>query len=149
MLLKNAVQPTYAVVELSACVLAVYINIDDFGAFASEQQWADRFVEAMVASSITGALFVPIDPRTKGEKLAFMLSNSGCKGLVTADYSLEEVARVRRCATSTAPTSTSATCPRSWAPTAPSIASTWALRTFSMSRASATIRLCTWVMDAL
>jgi crotonobetaine/carnitine-CoA ligase len=54
-----------------------------------------EFVEAMVASSITGALFVPIDPRTKGEKLAFMLSNSGCKGLISADYCLTEIARIR------------------------------------------------------
>ncbi len=54
-----------------------------------------EFVEAMVASSITGALYVPIDPRTKGEKLAYMLSNSGCKGIVCADYCLGELARIR------------------------------------------------------
>ncbi len=54
-----------------------------------------EFVEAMIASSITGALFVPIDPRTKGEKLAFMLSNSGCAGVVTGDYCLAELDAVR------------------------------------------------------
>jgi len=54
-----------------------------------------EFVEAMIAASITGALFVPIDPRTKGEKLAYMLSNSGCVGLITADYCLDALGAVR------------------------------------------------------
>ena len=32
-----------------------------------------EFVETMIAASITGCVFVPIDPRTRGEKLAYML----------------------------------------------------------------------------
>jgi carnitine-CoA ligase len=55
-----------------------------------------EFVESMIAASITGALFVPIDPRTKGEKLTYMLNNSGCAGLVSADYCLSEIDRERR-----------------------------------------------------
>jgi len=31
------------------------------------------FVEAMVGASITGAVFVPIDPRAADDRLAFML----------------------------------------------------------------------------
>jgi crotonobetaine/carnitine-CoA ligase len=54
-----------------------------------------EFVEAMVAASIVGALFVPVDPRTRGEKLAYMLRNSGCVGLLCADYCLGELAAVR------------------------------------------------------
>ena len=50
----------------------------------------------MIAASIAGAVFVPIDPRTRGEKLAFMLRNSGCRGLVCADYCLPRSSR--RCA---------------------------------------------------
>ena len=46
-----------------------------------------EFVEAMIAASITGCVFVPIDPRTRGEKLAFLLRNSGCRGVFCADYS--------------------------------------------------------------
>jgi len=53
------------------------------------------FVEAMVAASITGAVFVPIDPRTRGEKLAYTLRNSGCKAIVTADYNLAQIDAVR------------------------------------------------------
>lgn len=47
-----------------------------------------EFVETMIAGSILGAVMVPIDPRTKGEKLAFMLNDAGCLGIVCADYSL-------------------------------------------------------------
>ena len=55
-----------------------------------------EFVEAMIAASITGALFVPIDPRTRGEKLAFLLREAGCSGIVCADYCLLEIDAVRR-----------------------------------------------------
>jgi crotonobetaine/carnitine-CoA ligase len=54
-----------------------------------------EFVEAMVAASIAGCVFVPIDPRTRGEKLAYALRDSGCRGVVCADYALAEVAAQR------------------------------------------------------
>jgi crotonobetaine/carnitine-CoA ligase len=54
-----------------------------------------EFVEAMIAASISGCVFVPIDPRTRGEKLAYMLRNAGCQGVVCADYSLREVVTAR------------------------------------------------------
>lgn len=55
-----------------------------------------EFVEAMIAASITGTVFVPIDPRTRGEKLAYTLRNSDCRGMVCADYCLASVDAVRR-----------------------------------------------------
>ena len=55
-----------------------------------------EFVETMIAASITGCVFVPIDPRTKGEKLTYMLRNAGCRGVVCADYSLREVIAARQ-----------------------------------------------------
>jgi carnitine-CoA ligase len=55
-----------------------------------------EYVEAMIAASITACVFVPIDPRTRGEKLAYMLRNAGCRGAVCADYCLAEVARARK-----------------------------------------------------
>lgn len=55
-----------------------------------------EFVEAMVAASITGGVFVPIDPRTRGDKLAYMLGNSGCAGIICADYCLAEIDAVRQ-----------------------------------------------------
>ncbi len=54
-----------------------------------------EFVEAMIAASITGCVFVPVDPRTKGQKLAYMLRNANCRGVVCADYGLPEVAAAR------------------------------------------------------
>ena len=54
-----------------------------------------EFVEAMIAASITGTVFVPIDPRTKGEKLAYTLNNAECKGLVAGDYNLAQFDEVR------------------------------------------------------
>ncbi len=50
-----------------------------------------EFVETLIAASITGTVAVPIDPRTKGEKLAFMLSNAGCAGVAGGDYTLPAV----------------------------------------------------------
>jgi len=55
-----------------------------------------EFVETMIAASITGCVFVPIDPRTKGEKLTYMFRNAGCRGVVCADYSLREILDARQ-----------------------------------------------------
>lgn len=54
-----------------------------------------EFVETMIAASITATAFVPIDPRTRGDKLAFMLRDAGCRGVVCADYCLGELDRIR------------------------------------------------------
>jgi carnitine-CoA ligase len=54
-----------------------------------------EFIETMVAASASGCVFVPIDPRTKGAKLAYGLRHSGCRGIVCADYTLAEVLAVR------------------------------------------------------
>lgn len=47
-----------------------------------------EFVDAMIGSSIAGTVFVPIDPRTKGSKLNYMLDYAECKGVIIADYAL-------------------------------------------------------------
>ena len=54
-----------------------------------------EFIESMIAASITGCVFVPIDPRSRGDKLAYTLANSNCKGVVCADYALAQVEAVR------------------------------------------------------
>jgi len=54
-----------------------------------------EFVEAMIAAGLTATVFVPIDPRTRGDKLAFMLELAECKGVIAADYSLGELLQVR------------------------------------------------------
>jgi crotonobetaine/carnitine-CoA ligase len=54
-----------------------------------------EFIETMVAASVSGGVFVPIDPRTKGAKLAYTLRHSECRGVVCADYALAQMAAVR------------------------------------------------------
>jgi crotonobetaine/carnitine-CoA ligase len=49
----------------------------------------------MIGASISGTVFVPIDPRTKGEKLAYTLRNAGCKGMLLADYNLPQLEEIR------------------------------------------------------
>jgi crotonobetaine/carnitine-CoA ligase len=54
-----------------------------------------EFVEAMIGASISGCVFVPIDPRTRGEKLAYMLRDAGCRGVICGDYTLRQVIAAR------------------------------------------------------
>ena len=53
-----------------------------------------EFVDIMVGSSIAGTIFVPIDPRTRGKKLAFMLEHAGCRGAVIGDYALPHLREI-------------------------------------------------------
>jgi crotonobetaine/carnitine-CoA ligase len=59
--------------------------------FAIVMQNHPEFVDLMVASSILGTVFVPIDPRTRGDKLKYMLDFAECKGAFVADYAVAEV----------------------------------------------------------
>ena len=54
-----------------------------------------EFIEAMVAASISGCVFVPIDPRARGDKLAFTLNHANCKGVICADYSHGQLQELR------------------------------------------------------
>jgi len=54
-----------------------------------------EFVEAMIAASLTATVFVPIDARTRGDKLVFMLGHAECRGVIAADYSLDALKEVR------------------------------------------------------
>ncbi len=59
-----------------------------------------EFVELMVAAALLRAVLVPIDPRTKGHKLAFMIANTKATGVIAADYALPHAqAVVDGCAT--------------------------------------------------
>jgi crotonobetaine/carnitine-CoA ligase len=50
-----------------------------------------EFVDLMIASSILGTVLVPIDPRTRGDKLKYMLDFAECSGAFVADYALAAV----------------------------------------------------------
>jgi crotonobetaine/carnitine-CoA ligase len=59
--------------------------------FAIIMQNHPEFVDLMVASTILGTVFVPIDPRTRGDKLRYMLEFAECKGAFAGAYALAEV----------------------------------------------------------
>jgi crotonobetaine/carnitine-CoA ligase len=54
-----------------------------------------EFVDLMLAAALLDLTLVPIDPRTKGDKLIYMLDSVDCRAVVAGDYALAEVARVR------------------------------------------------------
>ncbi len=88
---------TYAQLWRRGCALAhvlVKKGVKAGDRFALVMQNHPEFVEAMVAASILGAVFVPIDPRTKGEKLAYMLDFAECSGAIVADYAWANVAEI-------------------------------------------------------
>jgi carnitine-CoA ligase len=53
-----------------------------------------EFVETMVASGMLGAVFVPVDPRSMGAKLSYMLDFTDCQGAICADYALPSLLSV-------------------------------------------------------
>jgi crotonobetaine/carnitine-CoA ligase len=55
-----------------------------------------EIVEALTGASLMGAVMVPIDPRTRGQKLAFILGDSQCRGVLCADYNRDNVEQVRQ-----------------------------------------------------
>jgi carnitine-CoA ligase len=55
-----------------------------------------EFIETMIGASITGTVSVPIDPRTRGDKLAYTLRHSNCQGVVCADYALRNLTAIRK-----------------------------------------------------
>lgn len=63
-------------------------------AFGIVMQNHPEFVDLMIASSIVGTIFVPIDSRIRGDKLKYMLDFAGCKGAVVADYAMGNVEMV-------------------------------------------------------
>lgn len=62
--------------------------------FAIMMQNHPEFIDAMVGSSLAATVFVPIDPRTRGDKLDYMLRWADCKGVFCADYCLKQVLEV-------------------------------------------------------
>lgn len=53
-----------------------------------------QYIEAYFASAKTGAIFVPLNFRAKGEELAYMIGNAGAKALIAGERYLEIVERI-------------------------------------------------------
>ena len=90
---------TYADLAENGNRLAAWLVAQGMGKgdrFALMARNHPEFVEAMIAASITATICVPVDPRTKADKLAYMLSNAGCSGVVCSDSALDQVVEARR-----------------------------------------------------
>ncbi len=79
--------------KLSAALVARGVTPgDNFGVMLRNHP---EFIEAMASASTLGAAFIPLDPRTKGAKLAYTLNNSESKGIICADYCIQQVMDIR------------------------------------------------------
>jgi crotonobetaine/carnitine-CoA ligase len=89
---------TYRDLWNSGCRLASALRnhgIQRGDRFALIMQNHPEFVEAMIAASIAGAVFVPIDPRTQGAPLAYMLRLAEVRGAIVSDVALPNLVAVR------------------------------------------------------
>lgn len=89
---------TYADLATNANRIAAWIvgrGMQPGDRFALMMRNHPEFVEALIAASTTATIAVPVDPRTRGEKLRFMLANSRCRGIVCADYNVLAAAGAR------------------------------------------------------
>ena len=53
-----------------------------------------EFIYSLLAATTIGAVAVPVDPRVRGDRLAFMINNSGAKAIVGTGICIEEIKRV-------------------------------------------------------
>ncbi|MGC9325676.1 MAG: AMP-binding protein [Desulfomonilia bacterium] len=52
------------------------------------------FVYALLAGTTIGAIMIPIDPRSRGDRLKFFFKNSGAKAAIVSDECLEQLSEV-------------------------------------------------------
>jgi len=55
-----------------------------------------EFLYSLAAALSLGAIVVPIDPRSKGAKLAFQINNTQCKGIIVSDEFLENIREIEK-----------------------------------------------------
>ncbi len=53
-----------------------------------------EFAYCILAGTTVGAIMVPVDPRSRGDRLKFLLSNSNAKAVIASDECLEQIAEV-------------------------------------------------------
>ncbi|WP_424658787.1 AMP-binding protein, partial [Desulfofundulus sp.] len=80
---------TYKDIFVNGCKMARVLKDNGIGpgdTFAVLMRNHPEFVYALWAASATGAVLVPIDPRSRGDKLRYQLENSRARGIfVTAE----------------------------------------------------------------
>jgi len=53
-----------------------------------------EFVYSLLAGTTIGAIMIPIDPRSRGERLKFFFKNSGAKAAIISDECLEQLSEI-------------------------------------------------------
>ena len=73
----------------------IELGVERGDRFALMMRNHPEYVESMAAASLSASVFVPIDPRTRGDKLAYFMENAGCRGMICADYCMPALAEIR------------------------------------------------------
>ena len=76
---------TYKDLLLNGCKVARALQRADIGKgdrFSLVMRNHPEFVYTLLAASLTGAVVVPIDPRSKGNKLSYQIRDSNSKGII-------------------------------------------------------------------
>ncbi|MFZ5645094.1 MAG: AMP-binding protein [Bacillota bacterium] len=90
---------TYKDIFINGCKIARVLKNNGIGKgdkFALLMGNQPEFVYAFWAASATGAVLVPIDPRSKGDKLIYQLENSNAKGIFVAANLMDEIETVMK-----------------------------------------------------
>lgn len=84
---------TYKDLFLNGCRIAKALQASGIGKgdrFSLVMRNHPEFIYTMLAASMTGAVVVPIDPRSKGSKLTYQIQDSHSKGIIyTSEFSDE------------------------------------------------------------
>jgi len=88
---------SFAQLRRNARALAAWLQAQGVGEgcrFALMMHNHPEFVEGMVAAALIGAVFVPIDPRSRGDKLAYMLDFVECRVVIAGGYAVPAICEV-------------------------------------------------------
>jgi crotonobetaine/carnitine-CoA ligase len=98
---ENGLQPdeilTYESIVQKGRKLALELSnkgIRKGDVFALVMRNHPEFVYSMYAASALGAILLPVDPRTKGERLEYILKDSKAKGIIFSDECMGDVNKV-------------------------------------------------------
>ncbi len=85
---------TYADLFLNGCKIARALQAAGIGKgdrFSLVMRNHPEFIYTMMAASMTGSVVVPIDPRSKGNKLSYQIRDSNSKGIIFTTEFMNEV----------------------------------------------------------
>ena len=88
---------TYEKIVVNGCKLAKRLVENGFqrgDVLALVMRNHPEFVYALYATNALGAILLPIDPRTKGDRLEYVLKDSKAKGLIFTSEFMEPVSQV-------------------------------------------------------